>query len=213
MLEILYPAFYLILIHLFQFLIFISCMLSYQRLCRLPQLGEIRLVQNEIRELGIGGAGQNGLRLGHSRRHNGRQLAEPLLVIELLQPGGHDAPRVAEQVAHILRHGLALEDGLDVVIIIFHPEDVDEPPVRDHVLQFRKDPVSALRQSGVDLACPHLGQVGIAAVGQDLRRVLKGGGVQHALGPAVVQHPGLAAPEHGGNAEIIFFFISQVLPS
>ena len=107
----------------------------------------------------------------------------------------------------VLTHRLALDDGLGVVVIVLELEDIRKRAVGRHFTQLLENCRAVLRQSLLNFARAHCRHVGVPAVGQELRGVLKGGGIQHTLRLLIAQEPRLPRAKHGGYAEIRFFFI------
>ena len=83
------------------------------------------------------------------------------------------------------------------MIVIAQLEDIHQTALRAEPAQLLKDPGPVLFQALLDLAGIHLGQILIAAVGQELGRVLKGGGVQHPLRLFPAEQLGLSGAKHG----------------
>ena len=97
--------------------------------------------------------------------------------------------------------------------VVLHAEEVHDGPLGAELFQFVQRLAAPQRQGILDLGGVGLGQVGIAAVGEELGRFLKGGRVQHPPGPVAAEKPWLSCPQHGGQAQIRFFFLSQCFPS
>ena len=128
------------------------------------------------------------------------------LVIKLHKLYAGDPARVGQQALCVRVHGLGFDDGLGVVVIVFELENVHQLPVRGEASKLPEYLCAVFGQGLLHLRRRKAGHVGIAAVRQDLGGVLKGGGVEHARGPLVVEKPRLSRAEHGRNAQIRFFF-------
>ena len=167
--------------------------------------GKAGLVQIKIGQLRVGGAGKGAARLGHRLAQHLRQLAHALLVPRAFELFGRDAAGGAHQTQRILAHGLGLQDGLGVVIIVFQTEQLDQRLVGDKVFNLLEQRGAARRERGVYAGGVQTAHVLITAVAKQLGTVLKGLRLKHAGGAVGGEHLSFSRAQHGGEAEIRFF--------
>ena len=92
------------------------------------------------------------------------------------------------------------------MVVVFHFKHVHDALVRGELFKLGEQSVAAGGEIALYLLGVHLRHVGIAAVCQELRAFLKGGGVEHPPGAVVAEQLRLPRAEHGGQAEVCFSF-------
>ena len=160
-------------------------------------LGEVCPVQLKVCQLRVCRAGKRAGSLRHRFAQHLRQVGQTLLVPGALQLLRRHTPGKAHQPQRIGSHGLGLQNGLGVVIIVFQTEELHQSLVGDKVLQFREHRLAVCAEGGVYLAGIHTGHVLIAAVAQELGALLKILSLQHAPGAVGGEHLSLPRAQHG----------------
>ena len=171
-------------------------------------------VQHNIAQLGVPGGLQNLFSLRHGGRQEGRQIVQFPGAHGLPQFRGGHAAHIHQHMAGIGIHGLRLQDGLHVVIVVFQLENVDIPGVRRTVGQIGerglpgggKSRVHGLRVRGVQLR--------IAAVLEDLLDLLAAAGVHHQSHSVKFVPTGFEQLDKLGNQRhrhIVHAIISNIL--
>ena len=171
-------------------------------------------VQHEVGQLGVTGGAQHFSGLPGGGLEDARQTTQVAgtelfrQLLHLHPPGGHQQP------LGVRAHGLGLEQGLDVVVVVFDLENLQNLRMRGGGGEILQRLVPLLGQHPVQLIQIHSGHVGPAALGEDLDRVLRRSGLQHALQPLAVEEIALHGLDAGGEEEVVgvFDFWQAVIP-
>ena len=169
----------------------------------LTHFGVAGAVQHEIAELGVAGAGQNALGLAHGVTQRGGDKAVIILGEGLLQLFAAHTARAGDQVAGGHAGALALDDGLCVVVIVAHTEQIHQLRLGSHTGQFREDRLPTLGQGGVHTAAVQLGKIRPARFAQELCGFGKASGGEHLLKAFAGEHIGFPGAQQGGQEQII----------
>ena len=132
----------------------------------------------------------------------GKALKVPLPDRPLQSRGGNPA-RVQQQPFAVDAHGLSLQQGLEVVVVVLDFEHIHHRLVGDIAVQVLEQSLPLPGQGLAQLPVAGGGKLTVPDLLEHLSRLVSGGCIDHALHPGGGEQVLLPGPEIGGNKEII----------